>query len=256
MTFSYNEFLQLLGLYFYPFVRFTAMFSIMPIFSSRALTAQSKIILALFITLIVAPGLPLPDPVSPFTWQGILLILQQVLIGLAIGAIFLVVFEAFVFAGHIIALSMGLAFATMVDPASGVQSPVVSQFYMIVVTLLFLSLNGHLLVIQVLTHTFDYLPVGLHGLSTESLKSIVEFGSFIFSAGILVAIPAVTALLLVNVSFGVIARAAPALNIFAVGFPVTLLVGLVMLSLTIPTIIPHLQELIHRAVETASQLHF
>ncbi len=256
MVFSYSDFLQLVGLYFYPFVRLTAMFSIVPLFSSQSFNSRAKIILSLLITLIIAPNLPLPEPVSPFTWQGVLLIMQQVLIGLAMGTIFLIVFQAFVFAGHMISLAMGLAFATMVDPASGVQSPVVSQYYIILVSLLFLGLNGHLLVIHLLADSFQYLPVGLHSLSPDSLKMIFNFGSYIFSAGLLIALPSVTALLLVNISFGVIARAAPALNIFAVGFPVTLMVGLVMLGLTTPVLLPHFQELMNRAVELLHHLHF
>ncbi len=254
MTFSYPEFLQLAGLYFYPFVRIGAMLSIIPIFGIRAVPVRFKVILAVFLTLIIAPSLALPPPTDPFTWKGVLFIMQQILIGLAMGLVFLVVFQAFVIAGHLIAMGMGLAFAQMVDPGTGVNSPVVSQYFTIVVTLLFLALNGHLLVIQVVADSFEYLPVGANFLNTESLKLLFEFGSYMFSAGVLIALPAITALLLINISFGVVTRAAPALNIFAVGFPVTLLAGLVMLSLTTPLVLPHLQELVHRAVDVISQL--
>lgn len=249
MSFSYTEFLQLLGLYFWPFVRIGAMLSVLPLFSIQAVSMRARIMLTIFITLVVAPSLNLPPPVDPFTWQGLLFLIQQVLIGLAMGVVFMVVFQAFVMAGHIIAMGMGLAFAQMVDPGTGVNSPVVSQYFTIVVTLLFLAMNGHLLVIQVVVDSFEYLPIGVNFLTQESLRNLVEFGGYMFSAGVLVGLPAVTALLLINVSFGVVTRAAPALNIFAVGFPVTLLAGLVMLSLTTPLILPHLQELIHRAME-------
>lgn len=254
MSFSYPEFLQLVGLYFYPFVRIGAMLSIIPLYGIRAVPVRTKIILTLFITIVIAPALDVPPAVDPFTWLGILYIMQQVLIGLAMGVIFLVVFQAFVIAGHLIAMGMGLAFAQMVDPGTGVNSPIVSQYFTIIVTLLFLALNGHLLVIQVVVDSFEYLPVGANFLNTESLRLIFEFGSYMFSAGVLIALPAITALLLINISFGVVTRAAPALNIFAVGFPVTLLVGLIMLSLTTPIILPHLQELIHRAVDVILQL--
>ncbi len=254
MTFSYPEFLQLVGLYFYPFVRIGAMFAIIPIFSFRSVPARFKIILILFITLAVAPSLNLPPPVDPFTWKGILFILQQMLIGLAMGVVFLVVFQAFVMAGHVIAMAMGLAFASMVDPGSGSQAPIVSQYFSIIVTLLFLALNGHLLVIQMIVDSFEYLPIGIDFLNRESLRLIFEFGVYMFSAGVLIALPAVTALLLVNIAFGVVTRAAPALNIFAVGFPVTLLAGLVLLSLVTPLMLPHLQELIRHALDVVSQL--
>lgn len=254
MSFSYPEFLQLVGLYFYPFVRIGAMLSIMPIYGIRAVPVQAKLFLTLFITMAVAPSLALPPPVDPLTWQGVLFILQQVLIGLAMGVVFLVVFQAFVVAGHMIAMGMGLAFASMVDPGTGSQAPIVSQYFTIIATLLFLALNGHLLVIQMVVDSFEYLPVGTSFLNRESLRLIVEFGSYMFSAGVLISLPAITALLLINVAFGVVTRAAPALNIFAVGFPVTLLTGLVMLSLTTPLILPHLQELIHRAMDVITQL--
>ncbi len=253
MSFSYPEFLQLVGLYFYPFVRIGAMLSIIPIFGIRAVPTRSKIILSVFLTLVIAPTISLPPPTDPFSWQGILFIVQQILIGVAMGVIFLVVFQAFVVAGHLIAMGMGLAFAQMVDPATGVNTPVVSRYFTIIATLLFLALNGHILVIQVIADSFEYLPIGVSFLNQESIWLIVEFGSYMFSAGVLIALPAITALLLINVSFGVVTRAAPALNIFAVGFPVTLMAGLIMLSLTTPLILPHLQELVRRAVEVISQ---
>ncbi len=254
MTFSYSEFLQLAGLYFYPFVRISAMFAIIPIFSSRSVSVKFKLILTVFITLAIAPSLALPPPVDPFTWKGVLFISQQILIGLAMGLIFLVVFQAFVMAGHMIAMAMGLAFASMVDPGTGAQSPIVSQYFTIVVTLLFLALNGHLLVIQVVVESFEYLPIGVSFLNRESLRVVFEFGSYIFLSGVLIALPAVTALLLVNIAFGVVTRAAPALNIFAVGFPITLLAGLILLSLITPLMLPHLQDLIRSALVTISQL--
>ncbi|MBE0493857.1 MAG: flagellar biosynthetic protein FliR [Thiomicrospira sp.] len=254
MSFSYQELLQLIGLYFWPFVRIGAMLSIIPLFGMRSVPVRSRLILTLLITVAVAPMLTLPPPVDPFSWTGLMYIVQQILIGLAMGVIFLVVFQAFVIAGHMIAMGMGLAFASMVDPASGVQAPVVSQYFTIVVTLLFLALNGHLMVIYAVVDSFHYLPVGTQMLTTESFKLVYEFGGYMFSAGVLVALPAITALLLINISFGVITRAAPALNIFAVGFPITLLAGLVMMIYTTPMVLPHLQELMTRAMEAFQML--
>lgn len=254
MSFSYHEFLQLIGLYFWPFVRIGAMFLIIPLFGMRAVPVRARLILTLLVTLAVAPLLDLPPPVDPLTWLGLLYMLQQVLIGLALGVVFLVIFQAFVLAGHLVAMGMGLAFASMVDPATGAQSPVVSQYFTILVTLLFLSLNGHLMLIQVVVDSFTHLPVGANMLTAMSLRSVYEFGAFLFSAGVLVALPAITALLLINISFAVVTRAAPALNIFAVGFPVTLLSGLVMLIFITPAVLPHLQELVARALELIMQL--
>lgn len=254
MTFTYHEYLQLIGLYFWPFVRIGTMLSIIPLFGMKGVPVRSRLILTLVITLAVAPLLPLPPPVDPFTWQGLLYMLQQILIGLAMGVIFLVVFQAFVMAGHMIAMAMGLAFASMVDPATGVNAPVVSQYFTIMATLLFLALDGHIMVIYAVVDSFYFLPVGTQFLSAESLRVVVEFGGYMFSAGVLIALPAITALLLINISFGVITRAAPALNIFAVGFPVTLLAGLVMLIFTTPMLLPHLEELLTRAFDRINML--
>ncbi|AHF01568.1 flagellar biosynthesis protein FliR [Thiomicrospira aerophila AL3] len=254
MTFTYTEFIQGLGLYFWPFVRIGAMLSIIPLFGMRGVPARVRILLSLLIAIVIAPMIPLPPPVDPFSWTGLGFMVQQILIGLAMGVILMVVFQAFVIAGQLIAMAMGLAFAMMVDPATGVQTPVVSQYFTILVTLLFLALDGHMMVIYILAGSFELLPVGANLLTVESLRLVYEFGRFMFSGGVLVALPAVTALLLINISFGVITRAAPALNIFAVGFPVTLLAGLVMLLFITPMVLPHLQELLNRAIDTIELL--
>lgn len=254
MSISYHDFLQLIGLYFWPFVRIGAMLSVIPLFSMRGVPVRARLLLSVVITLVVAPALDLPAPVDPLTWLGLLYMLQQVLIGLAMGVIFLVIFQAFVVAGHLIAMGMGLAFASMVDPATGMQSPVVSQYFTIIATLLFLAFNGHLLVIQVLVDSFTFLPVGANMLSAESMMLVASFGGYMFSAGVLIALPAITALLLINISFGVVARAAPSLHVFSIGFPVTLISGLVMMMMITPVLMPHLQEITMRSLEAIRDL--
>lgn len=248
MIFSYDQFLQLLGLYFWPFLRIGAMLTVVPLFSGRFVPVKTRLALTVLITFAVAPTLNLPPPVSPFSWHGILLIAQQIGIGLAMGLVFAMVFEAFVVAGHLVSMAMGLAMASMVDPSTGVNTPVIGRYYSIIVSLIFLALNGHLLVIKVVVDSFSYLPVGLHFFTQDSLKSIYSFASVMFEVGVLVGLPTVTALLLVNISLGVIARAAPALNIFAVGFAVTILVGLIMLVFTTPLLSPSFQNILLQGV--------
>lgn len=254
MTFSYTEFMQLLGLYFWPFVRLTGMLLMVPLFSGSYVSMRIRLFLAVFITLAVAPSLTLPPPVDPFTWHGVLLIVQQLSIGFAIGLIFAVVFQAFVIAGHLASMAMGLAMASMVDPATGVNTPIIGRYFTIIATLLFLLMNGHVLVFKAVIQSFETLPIGLHFFTQDSLEHIFNFGTQMFESGVAVALPLVTALLLVNVSFGVIARAAPALNIFAVGFPVTLLVGLIMLLFITPLVLPNLQLLLNTAIDLLSKL--
>lgn len=248
MSFSYQEFLQYLGLYFWPFVRLGAALALVPMFSMQAVPMRVRLLLVVFVVLAAAPQLHLPPPIDPFSIEGLLVMLQQVVIGLAMGLIFLVIFQAFVVAGHFVSMGMGLAFATMVDPTNGMNSPVVSQFFTIIATLLFLALNGHLLVIHVVIDSFRLLPVGMSMLSPDTLKAIAGFGAYMFSAGVLMALPVVTTLLLVNLAFGIMSRAAPAMNIFAVGFPITLIAGLVLLSLMSPFLLEHLRALIEQGV--------
>lgn len=254
MSFSYDEFLQLLGLYFWPFVRITGMLMVMPLLSGVYVATQIRLFMAVAITLGVAPSLSLPPPIDPFTWYGILLIVQQFVIGLSIGMIFAAIFQAFVIAGHLASMSMGLAMASMVDPATGVNTPVIGRYFTIIATLLFLIFNGHVLVFKLVMDSFETLPVGLHFFTDNSLKIIYGFGTQMFESGVLLALPLVTALLLVNIGFGVIARAAPALNIFAVGFPVTLMVGLIMLILITPLVMPILKTLLLAGIDAIGTL--
>lgn len=254
MHFSYTEFLQLIGLYFWPFVRISGMLLAVPVLSGTYVPTRVRLILAVFITLAVAPMLELPPPVDPFTWYGILLIAQQLGIGIAIGLIFAVIFQAFVIAGHLVSMAMGLAMASMVDPATGVNTPIIGRYFTIVATLLFLLMNGHILVFEAVMKSFEVLPIGVHFFNQESLKLIYGFGAQMFVFGVTIALPLVTALLLVNIAFGVVARAAPALNIFAVGFPITLMVGLIMLIFTTPLLLPNLKLLLMSGLEVISQL--
>lgn len=230
------------------------MLALAPLYSGNYVDMKTRAIFAMLITIVVAPSLALPPPVSPFTWHGILLIMQQVGIGLAMGLIFAVVFEAFVVAGHLVSMAMGLAMASMVDPGTGVNTPVIGRYYMLLVTLIFLLLNGHVLLFKVVVDSFEYLPVGLHFYDEASLKSIYGFGSQMFESGVLVALPVVTALLLVNISLGVISRAAPALNVFAIGFAITILVGLIMLVLVTPLVLPNFQNLLLEALGVLQRL--
>jgi flagellar biosynthetic protein FliR len=131
---------------------------------------------------------------------------------------------------------MGLGFAYNVDPLRGVGTPVLGQFYMILVTLTFLALNGHLLLIEMLAQGFTKLPVGTSGFGSEQIWTVVAWGSQLFSGALMVALPGMTALLVVNLAFGVMSRAAPSLNLFAVGFPISLIFGLLIIYIGMPAV--------------------
>jgi len=238
----------------WPFMRIGAMFAAVPIFSARSVPVRIRILLSFFIAWILVPVIPKPPVIDLISAEAVLISVNQVLIGLAMGFILQMVFSAFVIAGQSIAMAMGLGFASIIDPQNGVQVPVVSQAFLIMVTLVFLALNGHLLLIEVLAESFQRLPVGPLVISNDGLWQLVSWGSNMFVGGMLVALPAVAALLLVNLAFGVTSRAAPQLNIFAVGFPVMIMVGMAFIILILPSITGHLSRLMLQAFELINKV--
>lgn len=247
MNITGTELTSWLASVIWPFMRIGAMFAAVPIFSARSVPVRIRILLSLFIAWILVPVIPKPPVIDLISAEAALVSAYQILIGLAMGFILQMVFSAFVIAGQSIAMAMGLGFASIIDPQNGVQVPVVSQAFLIMVTLVFLALNGHLLLIEVLAESFQRLPVGPLVISHDGLWQLVSWGSNMFVGGMLVALPAVAALLLVNLAFGVTSRAAPQLNIFAVGFPVMIMVGLAFIILTLPSITDHVSRLMLQA---------
>lgn len=233
----------------WPFMRISAMFVAAPIFGARSVPVRIRVLLAFFISWVLLPVIPTPPAVDLISGEALVISISQIIIGVAMGIILQMVFSAFVIAGQSVATAMGLGFASIVDPQNGVQVPVISQAFLIMVTLVFLALNGHLIFIQVLAESFHNMPIGPVFPSHDALWQLVNWGSDMFTGGMLVALPAVAALLLVNLAFGVTSRAAPQLNIFAVGFPIMIMVGIAFLILTLPTITDHLSRLINQAVE-------
>jgi len=140
--------------------------------------------------------------------------------------------------GQVIAMQMGLGFSLMIDPQNGSQAPVLSQFYLLMVILVYLALNGHLVLIEVLVDSFRIMPIGPEGLSADSYWQLAKWGGLIFSGGVGMAIPAIASLLVVNIAFGVMTRAAPQLNIFAIGFPITMLLGFAVIMVGLPSVVP------------------
>lgn len=230
------------------------MFIAVPLFSIQAVPARVRLILSVVITLVVMPLLPPLPAVEMFSAPGLMVAISQIMIGLTTGFILQLVFATVVFAGQAIALSMGLGFSTMVDPQNGQQVPVISQIYTITATLIFISLDGHLLLIQMLLDSFKSLPIGMEGIAKAGIWDIIEWSGRVFAGGLLLAMPIVAALLLVNIIFGVAARAAPQLQIFSVGFPVTLMLGLLLVWKTLPDMLDQFSGLLTDSYDLISQL--
>lgn len=252
MLFQLNEIIASLEQFILPFTRIAALFSVAPVLSSPFLPIRIKIAIAFILTLFIVPNLSNTTTVELFSSVGFMQIGIQLLIGLLMGFILRLVFSALTIAGENIAVTMGLGFAQITDPVNGVTVPIISQFLTISATLIFLALDGHLALINMLFESFTFIPVGYDFDYQVALWDVVSWGSNMFAGALMVAIPAVTALLIANSALALMTRAAPQLNIFSVGFPITIMIGLAVIALTLPSIAVVFQNLLSDAFEKMS----
>ena len=239
---------------FWPMTRIAGMLLIAPIFSSKSLPIRMRILLVIILTVIIVPMQPQLAPVDPFSPASVLITLQQLLIGIAIGFSVQLVFGALILAGQATAMGMGLGFASMVDPQNGVQVPVIGQYYVVIASLLFLGMNGHLAMIRLLNDSFEFIPVGIDALSRFNFETIAYWGSRLFTHALQVALPTVIAILLVNLSFGVVSRTAPQLNIFGVGFPIVILLGFLAIIFSIGGLAPKVTHMVNDSFTAVTSL--
>jgi flagellar biosynthetic protein FliR len=234
LTFTEAQFAAWASPVFWPFLRTLAVFTSAPIFSSKAFPLRAKIALAFLVALSVQATLPVA-PVIGFNGPGALgAALQQVVVGLSIGFAIRVVFAAAELAGEVVGFQMGLNFAAFFDPAMNGQSSAVARFFTYVTYLLFVVLNGHLMVLMAVSKSFSNFPVEQGFLESMAKLRLYELGAALFSSALWMALPMVGMLMFVNVALGIISRVAPQMNIFAVGFPITLVVGMVGIAFTLP----------------------
>ncbi|MDB9843063.1 flagellar biosynthetic protein FliR [Porticoccaceae bacterium] len=218
----------------WPMIRISAFLLTSPFFSIQAVTVRIRVLLAVLLTWMVYPLTNWPV-IDPFTAIGLREIFMQVFVGVLLGTLLQVVNSALIVGGQAISASMGLSMANMVDPNMG-NVPVIAQFLVICSTLVFLGLGGHVLVISLLLESFKLLPIGEIIEAKPLLLLTIEWSAMIFLGGLLLALPIMTSLLLINIGLGVITRAAPALNIFAVGFPAMILAGMILLAMSMSSI--------------------
>lgn len=245
---------DMVGVFLWPFLRIGAAVGVAPVFGARSVPVRVRLVLALALTVIVVPLMPSAPATDILGAEGLLVAGQQMLIGLSMGFVLLVVFAAFVLGGQVVAMQMGLGFASLVDPQNGVQTPMVSQFYVLLATLIFLALDGHLTVIQVLVDSFRTMPIDATGIGKAGLWQVVNWGREIFAGAVMIALPSILTLLLVNLSFGVLTRSAPQLNIFAVGFPVIIVSGYVVIMVTLWTALPRVTGFVERSLVLLTNL--
>ncbi|MFW5451108.1 MAG: flagellar biosynthetic protein FliR [Methylophagaceae bacterium] len=244
MQFTVAEITGLIGSYIWPFFRIAALIMAAPIFSSNFISVRSRLLVALAISIVIVPAIPnLAPAVDPLSGTGLLIVTHQILIGACMGFMLQMMFNAFIIAGQVSAMQMGLGFASIADPQNGVTIPVISQFYLVFVTLVFLSIDGHLILLHILSESFVTLPVSASGLPYTSFYDLVAQGSWMFAAGVLIALPSIGSLLMVNLTFGIMSRAAPQISPFSIGFPMTITLGFVIMFVTLSNVSVHLVNL-------------
>jgi len=245
---------QWVGRLWWPSLRIGGFVAAAPIASEKTIPNQVKIVLTLALTVLVGPLAPVPSTLSIFSGAGALTAVQEILIGVSIGMVMELAFEALNFAGQTISMTMGLGFATLVDPQRGASVPVLGQVFMIMGTLAYLAINGHLVLLGALANSFQTLPIGAANIDKDFLITVATWGARIFEAGLSIALPAVIALVIVNMALGVVTRAAPQLNLFGIGFTITLICGFFVLLVGLGGIMNGISTLIDDALRAVVDL--
>jgi len=241
------------GSFLLPFFRIAGLLMTMPIIGTQLVPMRVRLYLALAFTLVLFPSLPPAPQIDALNLATVLMIAKEILVGVMLGFVLQLFFHAFVVGGQILATQMGFGFASMVDPTNGVSVAVIGQFFTMLVTLLFLAMNGHLVVFEIMAESFVTLPVGT-GLSTNHYWNVATGLGWVLAAGLLLVLPAITALLVVNIAFGVMTRAAPQLNIFSIGFPLTLVMGFVLIWISLSDFLSHYQLMVTDCLQLLREL--
>lgn len=238
----------------FPLARLLGLFSSAPVFSNRGVSVRVRLAIGMGVAIAVLPVMPPMPQVPPGGGLGLAIFAQQMFIGIAIGFMMRIVFAAVDMAGALIGMQMGLSFAVFFDPDAGGQTAVLSDFLNLLATLLFLAANGHLLMIDILVRSFEWLPVTATPVNAAGWGFIARTGLTVFAAGLLLSMPVVAILLVANIALGVLTRAAPQLNLFAVGFPITLTAGFIGVLLIMNNFAPVLQSLFERGFDSIGVL--
>jgi flagellar biosynthetic protein FliR len=240
--------------FLWPLIRILGLVGAAPVFGHGGVPMLIKLTLGVTLALIVAPVIPPVPAIDPTSWPGLLIAAQEMLIGAAMGFSLRLVFAAIEFAGEVSSSVMGFSFATFFDPTSAGRSNAVSQFLALVATLAFLALNAHLVLIEALVESFFTLPISTTPMSLSAPLEMVRWGGRIFSAGLQIAMPIVAALLVTNIALAILTRAAPQLNLFGIGFPITLGVGFLVISFTLPYLARPMENLFNQGIEAGRRI--
>jgi len=238
--------------FLWPMFRLLALIATAPLFAESTIPRRAKVLLAASLAVIVSPTIGNIPTAPVYSFEGLLVVMNEVGIGVAMGFSMRLVFAAVQMAGEVIGLQMGLSFASFYDRSSGGQTMVLSRFLNIVATLMFLALDGHLMMLAALVDSFQGVPIAGVPLSGHGWGMVARAGSMVFASGTLLALPMIAALLTLNLAMGILNRASPQLSIFAVGFPVTLLGGMLVMALCMPQMGVYMQHLVDTGLQTAA----
>lgn len=243
-----------LALFIFPLSRIFGLMVTAPIFNNIGTPVRVRLMIGLAIGLALTPVLP-PMPAIPAgSWIGFAMIAEQILIGLLMGFTLRLAFVTVDVAGELIGLQMGLSFAVSYDPLNAGQTPVLTEFLGLITSLIFLAMNGHLMILSVLAESFTLLPISATPPHAAGLATLLRWSSVIFASGLMLALPLITALLITNIALGVLSRIAPQLNLFAVGFPVTMAVGFLVLMFLMPYFGTAMEHLFHQGFRAMEQV--
>ena len=242
-----------IALFIFPFTRILALIASSPVLGNKQIPARVKIGLALVLTIIIAPTLDPQPHIEAASALGFFILLQQILAGVAIGFTIRLIFNAVEMCGELVGMQMGLGFASFYDPLNASFTPVVAQFLGIIATLAFLGMDGHLYMIGSLADSFQTFPISGSVPDATALHTLVAWGGSVFAYALQLSMPVIGALLITNLALAILTRSAPQLNIFQIGFPITLAVGFAALLLTVPYFAPLLEQMTHTSLGTALQ---
>jgi flagellar biosynthetic protein FliR len=254
MEFSADVITQFMGDMLLPFMRISGMLATMVGLSAKTVPTTVRALLTLFITLIILPVIPPVQVDEVFSVGTFMLVIQQLIIGISLGFISTMVLNTFVLAGQVVAMQTGLGFASIVDPVNGINVPAVGQFYLILATLLFWALDGHLAMIRMVVMSFTAFPVGEAWLQPEQFREIAHWAGWMFISAVTLSLAPIVSLLIVNLAFGVMTKAAPQLNIFSLGFSIAQIMGLVIIWITMDNFTYHFEVQWDRAHQMMCQL--
>lgn len=228
------------------FVRMTGLFVVAPIFGRRNIPAYFKIGFSFLLALILVNTVPLPKPeYYNNIYQYVFLAGKEFLVGIVLGYVSYLIFTAIYMAGQIIDMQIGFGMVNVLDPVSNIQVPVTSNFYFILAMLIFLTVNGHHVLIKALFESYNFVPLGGAVFNNALMNDITRLFGNMFLTGFKVSAPIVAATLITDIALGVISRTIPQLNVFVVGMPAKIILGLFIMVITVPSFISLLYVLIN-----------